>query len=48
MLRNQLLKIEAGVRGLLALYKLLYARYPESEEIESIGRAFEEQTTRER
>ena len=46
--QSQLLKIEAGVRCLLALYKLLYARYPESEEIESIGREFEEQTTRER
>jgi DNA-binding response OmpR family regulator len=41
-MQKEVLRIEAGVRGLLALYKLLYARYPESKEIERIREEFEE------
>ncbi len=46
-MQKEVLRIEAGVRGLLALYKLLYARYPESKEIERIGKEFEERANSE-
>jgi DNA-binding response OmpR family regulator len=45
--QKEVLRIEAGVRGLLALYKLLYARYPESKEIERIRTEFEERANSE-
>jgi DNA-binding response OmpR family regulator len=41
-MQKEVLRIEAGVRGLLALYKLLYARYPEIKEIDRIRQEFEE------
>jgi DNA-binding response OmpR family regulator len=44
-MQKQVLRIEAGVRGLLALYKLLYARYPEAKEIDRIRQEFEERTS---
>jgi DNA-binding response OmpR family regulator len=46
-LQKEVLRIEAGVRGLLAIYKLLYARYPESTEIDRIRREFEERANSE-
>ncbi len=46
-MQKEVLRIEAGVRGLLALYKLLYARYPESKEIERIRKEFEERANSE-
>jgi DNA-binding response OmpR family regulator len=47
-MQKEVLRIEAGVRGLLSLYKLLYARYPESKEIERIRKEFEEREKSER
>jgi DNA-binding response OmpR family regulator len=46
-MQKEVLRIEAGVRGLLALYKLLYARYPESKEIDRIRKEFEERANSE-
>ena len=46
-IEKEVLKIEAGVRGLLALYKLLYARHPEDKEIERIRTEFQERTSSE-
>ena len=46
-MQKEVLRIEAGVRGLLAIYKLLYARYPESREIDRIREEFEERANSE-
>ena len=46
-MHKELLMIEARVRGLLALYKLLYARYPESKEIDRIRKEFEDRANSE-
>jgi len=46
-MHKELSMIEAGVRGLLALYKLLYARYPESKEIDRIRKEFEDRANSE-
>jgi len=43
-IQNQLGRLEAGIRGLLAIYQLTYARYPEAKEIERIRTEFEERT----
>lgn len=45
--QKEVLRIEAGVRGLLAIYKLLYARYPDAKEIERIRSEFEERSNSE-
>jgi hypothetical protein len=37
-------KLEVGIRGLLAIYQLTYARYPEVKEIDRIRSEFEERT----
>lgn len=42
--QNQVAKLEAGLRGLLAIYQLVYVRYPEAKELERIKREFEEKT----
>lgn len=47
-MQKEVLRIEAGVRGLLSLYKLLYARYPETKEIERIQIEFEERASEHR
>ena len=39
-------RIEHAVRGLLALYGLLYGRRPEAAEIDRIWKEFEERTQR--
>jgi len=46
-MQKEVLRIEAGVRGLLAIYRLLYARYPESKEIDRIRSEFEERANSE-
>ena len=46
-MQKEVLRIEAGVRGLLAIYRLLYARYPEAKEIERIRKEFEERANNE-
>jgi len=43
-LQKELQRIEHAVRGLLALYGLLYARHPEATEIDRIRKEFEERT----
>ena len=45
-LNQELRRIEHAVRGLLALYGLLYARCPEAAEIDRIRRECEERTQR--
>jgi len=45
--QTQSRRLEAGVRGLLALYQLTYARHPEAKEIDHIRREFEERTKHE-
>ena len=45
-LRKELGRIERAVRGLLALYRLLYARHPESGEIDRIREEFEGEVRR--
>jgi DNA-binding response OmpR family regulator len=47
-MQKEVLRIEAGVRGLLAIYKLLYARYPESTEVDRIRKEFEERANSEK
>jgi len=42
--QSQVAKLEAGLRGLLAIYQLVYVRYPEAIELERIKREFEEKT----
>jgi CheY-like chemotaxis protein len=42
--RSQVAKLEAGLRGLLAIYQLVYVRYSEAKELEHIKREFEEKT----
>lgn len=46
-MQKEVLRIEAGVRGLLAIYKLLYAHFPESTEIDRIRKEFEERANSE-
>ena len=46
--QKEVLQIEAGVRGLLALYRLLYARHVEAKEIERIRAEFEERSKEQR
>ena len=43
-IQDQVGRLEAGIRGLLAIYQLTYARYPEAKEIERIRSEFEERT----
>ena len=41
-IQHQVAKLEAGMRGLLAIYQLAYVRYSETKELERIKREFEE------
>jgi DNA-binding response OmpR family regulator len=43
-IQDQVAKLEAGIRGLLAIYQLTYARYPEAKELDRIRTEFEERT----
>jgi len=43
-IQDQVAKLEVGIRGLLAIYQLTYARYPEVKEIDRIRNEFEERT----
>lgn len=45
-LQNHVLAIESGVRGLLNLYKIMYARYTEDREIDRIKGEFEERVAK--
>ncbi|MBI3586661.1 MAG: response regulator [Ignavibacteriales bacterium] len=40
-MQKQVGVLETGIRGLLSLYQLVYARYPETKEIENIRKEFE-------
>lgn len=43
-IQGQVGVLETGVRGLLSLYQLVYARHPEAKEIENIRKEFEART----
>lgn len=43
-IQDQVGVLETGVRGLLSLYQLVYARHPEAKEIENIRKEFEART----
>lgn len=40
-MQDQVGVLETGIRGLLSLYQLVYARYPEVKEIENVRKEFE-------